>query len=84
MEPGGAAGDHRDGDTGTGGQVPENAADPLNTVGDESSASLAGDGLTMSTAMATLSLEVYYRYLPMYHAIPAARPTTQPTTKPAP
>ncbi len=39
-------------------------------------------GLVMSTAMATLSLEVYYRYLPMYHGIPSG-PTTQPTTKPA-
>jgi hypothetical protein len=41
-------------------------------------------GLVMSTAMATLSLEVYYRYLPMYHAIPPAGPTTLPATKPAP
>jgi hypothetical protein len=41
-------------------------------------------GPLVTTAMATLSLEVYYRYLPMYGAIPAARPTTQPTTKPAP
>jgi len=40
-------------------------------------------GLVMSTAMATLSLEVYYRYLPMYRTLPAG-PATQPATKPAP
>ena len=38
-------------------------------------------GLVMSTAMATLSLEVYYRYLPMYHPIPKPQPVT--ATKPA-
>ena len=38
-------------------------------------------GVVMSTAMATLSLEVYYRYLPMYHPIP--KPQAEPTTKPA-
>ena len=31
-----------------------------------------GGGRVMSTAMSTLSLEVYYRYLPMYHRRPAA------------
>jgi len=31
-----------------------------------------GGGRAMSTAMSTLSLEVYYRYLPMYHRRPAA------------
>jgi hypothetical protein len=38
----------------------------------------------MSTAMATLSLEVYYRYLPMYHPIPKARQeaATKPAEKP--
>ncbi len=35
-------------------------------------------GVVMSTAMATLSLEVYYRYLPMYHRIVLETPTTQP------
>ena len=40
-------------------------------------------GLVMSTAMATLSLEVYYRYLPMYRTLPSG-PATQPATKPAP
>lgn len=37
-------------------------------------------GVVMSTAMATLSLEVYYRYLPMYHPIP--KPRKDATTKP--
>ena len=32
----------------------------------------------MSTAMATLSLEVYYRYLPMYRRLVPAEPTTKP------
>ena len=37
-----------------------------------------------STTACLVSLEVYYRYLPMYHAIPAPRAATQPATKPAP
>jgi hypothetical protein len=39
-------------------------------------------GRVYQTALCTLSLEVYYRYLPMYGVVDAARPAIPPAEKP--